>query len=364
MDSNVPAMANGLRPRGTVLVTGGAGYIGTVLVPRLLAAGYRVRVLDRLLYGDEGLRGLRFHPHFEFRKGDFRSAEEVANAAFGVDAVVHLGAIVGDAACDLDPELSVSTNVHATRVVADACRSAGIPRMVFISTCSVYGASEESLDENSALNPVSLYARTKIAAEQLLLERQSATFAPVILRLGTAFGFSPRPRFDLVVNLLTAQALAEGRVSIYGGSQWRPFVHLDDISQAIELALAAPIEQVAGEIFNVGGNENNLQLGELGEIIREEIPGVEVNTLDQAVDRRNYYVRFDKIHSTLGFLPTANVRHGVSTIKSAIQAGQVNHYRETPYHNHLALNARPVESPGSVGLLPPASPSFGVLVQR
>lgn len=353
-----------VRQQRTILVTGGAGYIGCILVPRLLEAGYRVRVLDRLLYGDAGLHSVARHPDFEFINADFRDNAVVNQAVQGVDAVIHLGAIVGDAACDLDESVAISTNLHATRLLGEACRAHGVARLVFISTCSVYGASDDTLDETSSLNPVSLYARTKIAAEEQLLELQNVVFSPVILRLGTAFGYSPRPRFDLVVNLLTAQAMADGGVSIYGGSQWRPFVHIEDISRAIEHALEAPSDLVAGEIFNVGGNAHNHQLGELGQLIQEAIPGVAVSTLDHVVDRRNYYVRFDKIARVLGYEPVHSVRDGIWRLKQAIESGLVGHFRDIPYHNHLMLKAIPAGLQDVGAPLFRGTPVTGALVER
>jgi nucleoside-diphosphate-sugar epimerase len=330
--------------RGTVLVTGGAGYIGSRLVPRLLNQGYRVRVVDRLLYGDAGLRSVLSHPNFELMVADFRSIDVVMQATDSIDAVIHLGAIVGDSACDLDEELTLTTNVDATDVVAEACRRRGISRLVFVSTCSVYGASDGALNETSALNPVSLYARTKIASEQLLLAHANFAFEPVILRLGTAFGFAPRPRFDLVVNLLTAQALVEGRIAIHGGAQWRPFVHIEDISQALILALEAPLERVAGKIFNIGANEHNYQLSELGAIVSEAFPTTEVVMLDNVVDRRNYFVDFEKARSVMGFLPKRNLRDGVREIKIALESGLVPQFRDSQYHNHLHLRNLPVDA--------------------
>jgi len=244
-------------PVEKVLVIGGAGYIGSVLVRKLLRAGYQVRVLDQLLFGDASIRELFEHPRFELLRGDFRHVDAVIRAVKGMDAVVHLGAIVGDPACALDEQTTLQTNYAATALVADVCRGYGVSRFVFASTCSVYGANDKIVDEGSVLNPVSLCAATKIDSERILLAARNETFHPTILRLATAFGWSPRPRFDLVVNLLTARAVLEKKVVIFNGEQWRPFVHVKDIARAFCLTLDADVAKVSGETFNVGGPELN-----------------------------------------------------------------------------------------------------------
>jgi nucleoside-diphosphate-sugar epimerase len=350
--------------QGTVLVSGGAGYIGSLLIPRLLERGYRVRVLDRLLYGDGGLRRILGHPGLELIAADFRNVRVVREATQAVDAVIHLGAIVGDSACALDEILTQTTNVDATEAMAEACQALGVSRFIFVSTCSVYGASEGALDETSPLNPVSLYARTKIAAEQLLLAQANVAFAPVILRLGTAYGLSPRPRFDLVVNLLTAQAVVEGQAAIHGGSQWRPFIHVDDIGRALILTLEAPHEDVAGQVFNVGANEHNHQLQELGTVIGDLVPTAQVVTLDHVVDRRNYFVRFDKVDRVLGFAPTHSLRDGVREIKWALESGVVRQFRESHHHNHLWLRDLPVDPWPAGAMLDVVSAFQGTLVEH
>ena len=229
-----------------VLVVGGAGYIGSVLVRHLLAEGYRVRVLDSLLFGKKPLQDLLPQPRFQLIEADACRPEKLFQATEGVDAVVHLAAVVGDPACDLDPEAARRTNYAATQLVAEACLKFGVPRMVFASTCSVYGSNNQVVDEQSRPNPVSLYAATKIASERVLLKLQSLKFHPTILRLGTAFGWSLRPRFDLVINLLTARAFFEKKIVIYNARQLRPFVHVSDISRAFRLVLQCPIQEVSG----------------------------------------------------------------------------------------------------------------------
>ena len=219
----------------SVLVVGGAGYIGSVLVRHLLAEGYRVRVLDSLLFGKKPLQDLLPQPRFQLIEADACRPETLFRATEGVDAVVHLAAVVGDPACDLDPEAARRTNYAATQLVAEACLKFGVRRMVFASTCSVYGSNDQVVDEQSRLNPVSLYAATQIASERALLKLRSLKFHPTILRLGTAFGWSPRPRFDLVINLLTARAFFEKKIVIYNARQLRPFVHVSDISRAFRL---------------------------------------------------------------------------------------------------------------------------------
>jgi len=324
------------RPVNKVLVIGGAGYIGSALTRRLLELGYRVRVLDLLVYGDEAIRDLYEHPGFELMCGDFCHIDTVVRGALGMDAIVHLGAIVGDSACQLCEEVTVEINLRATRTIAEVGKGFGVSRFVFASTCSVYGASDEILDEQSSLNPLSLYARTKIASEKVLLGMSDESFAPTILRFGTIFGLSGRPRFDLVVNLLAAKAVKEGEIGIVGGAQWRPFVHVKDVAEAIVLTLEAPRHNVCGQIFNVGSNSQNYQIGALGELIRELVPHVRITNQAMA-DPRNYRVQFDKISSVLNFRPKYTVRDGVKEVVNAFRTGQIADYGNPSYNNATYL---------------------------
>jgi len=319
-----------------VLVIGGAGYIGSALVERLLELGYKVRVLDLLLYGDASISEIYDHPNFELVRGDFRNIHTVVSATRGMDAIVHLGAIVGDSACSIDQDLTVEINLRATRTIAEVGKGFGVKRFVFASTCSVYGASDETLDEHSVLRPISLYARTKMESEKVLLSLADATFSPTILRFATVYGLSGRPRFDLVVNLLTAKAIQDGKVGIFGGKQWRPLVHVRDVAEAIFLTLQAPLYNVRGQIFNVGCNEQNCQIADLGLIIKEMVPTARVVTQPKE-DNRNYRVRFDKICNMLNFQPRHTIRDGVQEIMDAFATGKITDYRDPRYSNFSFL---------------------------
>jgi nucleoside-diphosphate-sugar epimerase len=329
-------MVRGERPVRGVLVIGGAGYIGSVLVRRLMQAGYRVRVLDELLYGDAPIADLRRDPQFELLRDDFRHVEGIVKAVDGMDAVVHLGAIVGDPACKLDNRVTLETNLAATALIKHVCHGAGLRRFLFASTCSVYGASPYLLDERSTPAPISLYACTKLDAERLILSQPAADFAPTILRLATAFGWSYRPRFDLVVNLLVAQALTAGRITIFNQRQWRPFVHVEDIAGAFLACLRASTSQVAYEIFNAGDDRLNATLSELASRICAQIPGLKVEYVENA-DHRNYRVNFDKIRARLDFICVKTLQDGISELRHAFETGQVVNYCEAVYHNDRSL---------------------------
>src|SRR5690349_11749380 len=240
-----------------VLVVGGAGYIGSVVIEKLLARGYKVRLLDNLVYGDEAIRKLLNNPKLEFIKGDCRNIQDVVRAMADVRSMIHLAAIVGDPACAEDGENASQINYAATRMMAEIAAGHGIERFIYASTCSVYGASDGLMNESSETNPISLYARTKLQSEQVLLDECSKSFHPTILRFATVFGLSARPRFDLVVNLLTAKAVQEGVITIFNGEQWRPFIHVQDVAQAVVDVFLAPLESVSGEIFNVGDERLN-----------------------------------------------------------------------------------------------------------
>jgi len=316
-----------------VLVIGGAGYIGSALLPKLLEAGYNVRLLDLLIYGTEPIHEWLNHPHLEVIKADFRQVEKVVQAMNGMDAVVHLGGLVGDPACALDEQLTIDINLMATRMIAEVAKGSGIAHFIFASTCSVYGASDEMLDERSELRPVSLYARSKIASEKVLLKMADDTFAPIILRFSTIYGFSGRSRFDLVVNLLTAKAVVDNEITVFGGDQWRPFLHVSDAAQAILRVLKMPLNAVRNQIFNVGSNEQNYQIKQVAELIQKRVPSAKIISNDEITDKRNYWVNFNKISRTLGFVPEWTVERGIDQVIEAIRSGKIKDYRDAKYSN-------------------------------
>ncbi|MGH7827792.1 MAG: NAD-dependent epimerase/dehydratase family protein [Candidatus Binatia bacterium] len=340
LEREAPALRSESRQNGRiqhVLVIGGAGYIGSVLCRELLRQSYSVRVLDPLLYGQESLAELAGDPRFQLVEGDSRDVSAVFRAMLDMDAVVHLGELVGDPACAFDEKLTLEINLAATKMVAEAAQGCGVKRFIYASSCSVYGASSRTVDERSALNPVSVYARAKIGSEQALLALNGPNFHPVILRFATVYGRSPRPRFDLVINLLTAKAVCDGEITIFGGEQWRPFVHVADIAQAIVRCLAAPLESVKAEVFNVGSDEQNYTITEVGELIHRLIPEARLVNHGNGADNRDYHVSFARIRRELGFKPSYTVEAGVREIEAAFRAGQIQNYQDKRYSNYLTL---------------------------
>lgn len=326
------------RPPRNILVIGGAGYIGSALIPKLLDRGYYVRLLDLFLYGMEPIAPYLNHPRLEVVRADFRQVDKVVQYMQGTDAVIHLGAIVGDPACAIDEDLTIEVNLVATRTIAEIAKGFGISRFIFASTCSVYGASDELLDERSSLNPVSLYARSKIASERVLLGLASPTFSPTILRFGTIYGLSGRIRFDLVVNLLTAKAVVEGKITIYGSDQWRPFIHVDDAATAVLKVLEAPLPLVRNQIFNVGSDNQNYTLQQVGETIRRLVPTAELIIMGSDGDRRNYRVNFGKIRRVLDFTPRWSLEEGIQQVIDALNSGIIQDYRDARYSNAKFLS--------------------------
>ena len=321
-----------------VLVIGGAGYIGSALLPKLLERGYHVRLLDALMFGESPIAAVADHPNLDLIPGDFRHVENVVGAVRDVDAVIHLGAIVGDPACNLDEDLTIDVNLSATRMIAELAKSSGVERFIFASTCSVYGACDEMLDEHSLVKPVSLYGHTKLASEQVLLGMADDRFTPSIVRFATIYGLSGRTRFDLVVNLLTAKAKIDGEITVFGGDQWRPFVHVDDAAAAVAVILESPMPLIANQIFNVGSNDQNYTISEIGEMVHQRVVGSTITSSGNDGDVRNYRVDFSKIRNLLGFKPTWTIDQGIDQVLHAIATGEVTDYREVRYSNVAFLN--------------------------
>jgi nucleoside-diphosphate-sugar epimerase len=326
------------KPSKTVLVVGGAGYIGSLLVRRLLERGDTVRVLDGLVYGDGPLQGVLQHPNLELIVGDCRNIRDVVASMEGVGAVVNLAAIVGDPACEQDRRTALEINYAATRMMIEIAKGRDARRFVFASSCSVYGATDIEVDERSETAPISVYARTKIDSETALLQSTTETFSPVILRFATVFGLSPRPRFDLVVNLLTAKAWRDGVITIYNGQQWRPFIHVSDTVEALLRALDAPAGLVAGEIFNVGDSRLNYTLSDVAEKILAAFPQTQIERVENS-DRRNYRVSFDKVRNRLNFKAKYTLEDGIQELKKAFEEGVVTDYKDIHYHNQRYLEA-------------------------
>ena len=308
-----------------VLVTGGAGYIGSVLVPELLGAGHRVRVLDTLAHGGASLLGAWSHPDFDFVRGDVRAPDARARALEGVEAVVHLAAVVGDPACARDPDLARSVNLDASLALIDDANAGGVGRFVFASTCSNYGRMPDPagyVSEESPLAPVSLYAETKVGVERALLDRAPRRrMAVTALRFATVFGVSPRMRFDLTVNEFTLVMVRDGRLQVFGEQFWRPYVHVRDVARAVRLVLDAPGAAVDGEVFNVGSTEQNYQKQQIVELIRPHAPDAAVDYVRRDEDPRDYRVSFAKISDRLGFRASRSVPDGIAEVARLVESG-------------------------------------------
>ena len=318
-----------------VLVIGGAGYIGSILVEKLLHLGLKVSVLDAMLYGEQALSRVAGHPALNLIREDFRHIEVVTRAMNGVGSVIHLGGLVGDPACAADPGLTIDINVTGTKLIAEIAKARGVRRFIFASSCSVYGARDEIVNEMAFFNPQSLYAQSKVASEAVLSSLNSSEFAVTCLRFATIYGISGRPRFDLVVNLLCAKAVRDG--------VW-PFLHVDDVARAIVMTLQAPVDLVANEAFNVGGNDQNHTLGDVAELIRSQVPEAKIVSDASCPDERNYRVSFRKIQARLGFEPAWTLERGIAQVVASVRSNEVGHYSLPEYSNVLSLKERGTKS--------------------
>jgi nucleoside-diphosphate-sugar epimerase len=308
-----------------ILAAGGSGYIGSVLVPRLLEQGHRVTVLDRLYFGDTlAAPRARFADRLRIVRDDIRTFD--TGLLDSVDAVVDLAGISNDPSCDLEPEVTQSVNVGGTKRLALAARKRGVARYVFSSSCSVYGHGEGlGLVETSPRQPVSLYGRTKAEAEEFLFDLGGSSMDVTCLRLATVFGLSPRMRFDLAVNVMTKNAYVQRRITVDGGGrQWRPFVHVRDAARAFEIALTGDRTKLAGEVFNVGTDTNNIQVLNLAFRVRDAIPGTEIVHAPTDPDLRDYNVSFEKVRRVLDFRTEHTIDDGIREVLGALREGVVD----------------------------------------
>ncbi len=320
-----------------VCVIGAGGYVGSLLCEELLKEGYAVRGVDRFLFGDASLKEIVNHPDFELMTGDIRNLDVLVDAAFGVDAVINLAAIVGDPACDLDVNHTIMVNYFTAKAAADAARHYKVGRYLFASTCAVYGASEgkQGLKEESPVAPVSLYAETKYRTEHGILSLADDDFSPCIFRLGTVYGLSPRMRFDLVANLFVLHAYTNKKITVFGGEQWRPYVHARDVARAMICGLKADKQKIHKQVFNLGSNEQNHRVIDLANLVASKIEGTEVIHDEGAKDQRDYFVNFDKIRDDIGFVPANTIESAVEEIKAQFDQGKFQDFKDKKYNNML-----------------------------
>lgn len=321
----------------TILVTGGAGYIGSVLVRNLLKAKYAVKVIDYLSKGGESLIDLLDNPNFEFIKGDIRNKNDIEPILKDVWGVCHLAAIVGDPACAQEPQLARSINLDASKLLYNLCNEQGVKKFVFSSTCSNYGKMSDPggfVNEDSKLAPVSLYAELKVLFEKYLLEQpRENKCKPTILRFATVYGLSPRIRFDLTVNEFTKELTLGRELVVFGEQFWRPYCHVQDIANAILKVFESQNESVDFNVFNVGNTEENYTKKIIVDYILKEIPSGKIKYVKKNEDPRDYRVDFNKIFDELGFRITKRVPDGIREVKYILENGFIINPDDDKYRN-------------------------------
>jgi nucleoside-diphosphate-sugar epimerase len=329
-----------LEEKKTIILTGGAGYVGSVLLRRLLQNGYRVVCIDNLRYGGSSLIDIWDNPDFILKKldiTDFKALDKTFERD-NVFAVVHLAAIVGDPACKLEPDLARNVNREASLHLLAKAKEKDIRRFIFASTCSNYGKMKDSngyVDENSPLSPVSLYAELKVEFEQILLNKREGIneFCPTALRFATVYGMSPRMRFDLTVNEFTKELALGRELVVFGEQFWRPYCHVGDFSNAILAVLNAPDHQVAYHVFNVGDTAENYTKRMIVDELLKQAPEGRIKYVHKEEDPRDYRVKFDKIKEKLGFRISKTVPKGIEDILTCLRLGIIENPDEQQYYN-------------------------------
>ena len=325
-----------------VLITGGAGYIGSLLTAELLRAGCRVTVVDSLLFGGDSLLPYMHHPKFQFVKADVTEPRAIREAVKGdwpkPDAIVHLAAIVGFPACQaVGPQVAWKYNVEATKTVFGQAADLGVGRFVFASTYSNYGlaADGQPVDEESPLTPQSLYAETKIAAEQYLMQQKESPCAPLSFRFATLYGISPRTRFDLIVNQFVLEAFTRRELIIYQRGYSRSFVHVLDVVRGVKLGLEADESKIRGQVFNMGTERGNYSKDQIVALVLKRMPEttVEYKDLTFGGDMRDITVSFEKIKRALGFEAVLDVDDGIREVLHALKSGLIRNPLDEKYRN-------------------------------
>jgi nucleoside-diphosphate-sugar epimerase len=309
-----------------VLVTGGAGYVGNVLVPVLLEEGYKVTVYDILFFGDETLP--TENPRLTVVEGDIRDTAKLARAFTGVDVVLHLACISNDPSFELDEGLSKTINFDCFEPLVIAAKKAGVKRFVYCSSSSVYGVSDSpDVTEDHPLVPLTLYNKFKGMCEPVLFKQQAPDFTCVTIRPATVCGYSPRMRLDLSVNILTNLAVNQGKITVFGGNQLRPNLHINDMADAYVQMIEAPADKIAGQTFNIG--YQNLSIARIAEIVREVVqqefpdrPPITIETTPSN-DPRSYHINSDKIRRVLGYAPKRTVEDAVRDLCRAFKGGKL-----------------------------------------
>jgi len=313
-----------------ILITGGAGYVGAMLVPRLLKEGYSVTVLDLMIYGEDVLEN---HPKLTIVKGDIRDMELLKSSIPGHDAVIHLACISNDPSFELNPELGKSINLDAFRPLVEISKSASIKRFIYASSTSVYGVKEEeNVHEDMLLEPLTDYSKFKAECERVLAEYQSPVFTTVTIRPATVCGYSLRQRLDVVVNILTNLAFHKREISVFGGQQLRPNIHISDMVDVYIALLEAPDDKIAGEIFNAGfENQTVMELAEtVQRVIGDDVKLVTTETNDN----RSYHISSKKIADKIGFRTTHTIHEAVKDLHNAFEKGLLpNSLEDERYFN-------------------------------
>ena len=322
-----------------VLVTGGAGYVGAVLVPKLLDQGYQVKVLDLFMYGGAVLDSVKDHPNLRQVKGDIRDRNLLERVMPGCDAVIHLACISNDPSFELDPDLGKSINFDAFGPLVDVSKDNGVSRFIYASSSSVYGIrDEENVTEELALLPLTDYSKYKALCEEVLLKKREPGFVPLVLRPATVCGYSPRLRLDLTVNILTNLAVNNRNITVFGGDQKRPNIHIDDVTDLYVRSLEWPEESIDGKIFNAG--HENHTVAQIAETVRKGV-GEDVSISQVPTDdHRSYHISSDKIRIELDFVPSRNIDDAVSDLMSAFSLGKIpNPLTGANYYNIKTMQA-------------------------